>query len=292
MIHYMEIKKAVIPAAGFGTRFLPATKAVPKELIPIVEKPILQLIVEEGIESGIEEFIVVVSREKRPIIEQHFMENKKLYNFLNKKGKKDLLEKLKETDNLAKFVYVEQKEQLGLGHAILQAEKYIKKGEAFAVLLPDDLVMLDSKEPCTKVMIGLYYKHKTPIIGVEPVPREKISKFGIVTGRMLEGHEYLVEGIIEKPKESSSNLAVMGRYILTSDIFDALRNIAFGTGNEIQLSDALRAYLKKNEMYAYKIEGKRFEADNKLSYLKTALTYALDDPEIGDEIREFIEGLR
>lgn len=288
----MKIKKAVIPAAGFGTRFLPATKAIPKELVPIVDKPILQWIIEEGIQAGIEEFIIIVNKEKRDIIEGHFRENRKIYSLLSKKGKNDLLKRLKEIDNLARIIYVEQKEQLGLGHAILQAERYIQKGEAFAVLLPDDLVKLNSGEPCIKVMINMYNKYKTPVIGIESVPKEKISKFGIITGEMLEANEYLVKDIIEKPKESSSNLAVMGRYVLTSEIFDILKKTQMGAGNEIQLSDALRTYLEKNKMHAYKIEGKRYETDSKLSFLKTALTYALTDPEINEELKEFIRGIK
>ena len=281
----MRIKKAVIPAAGFGTRFLPATKAMPKEMLPIIDKPAIQYIVEEAINSGIEDILIITGRNKFEI-EDYFDKSFEVEEVLRKKGKVDLLMTLEKIDNLADIYYLRQKEMLGLGHAVLKAKSFVGD-EPFVVLLGDDLVK--SKIPCTKDLISTASRLSSSVIAVDKIPIEKVSSYGVVDGEEVDEGVYKINDLVEKPpvEEAPSNLAILGRYVLMPEIFDYLEKTEPGRNNEIQLTDALRAMNKDFPMHAKVINGRWLTVGNKVEYLRTLLEFAKDSPELRQVIDEF-----
>jgi UTP--glucose-1-phosphate uridylyltransferase len=282
-----KITKAIIPAAGLGTRFLPATKAMPKEMLPIVDKPTIQYIIEEAIESGIEDIIIVTGKGKRAI-EDHFDSAPELEMNLLEKGKSDLLEKVQYSSNLANIHYIRQKEPKGLGHAVWCARKFIGD-EPFAVLLGDDIVV--SEKPCVKQLIEQYEQSNSSVIGVQTVPDKETHRYGIINPSENEGRLYKVSNFIEKPAigTAPSNLAIMGRYILTPEIFDFLEKQETGAGGEIQLTDAIQQLNEKENVFAYDFLGKRYDVGEKLGFIKTTIEFSLNNPELKDEVLEFLQ---
>ncbi|MEI3611390.1 UTP--glucose-1-phosphate uridylyltransferase GalU [Pseudogracilibacillus sp. SO30301A] len=280
-----KVKKAIIPAAGLGTRFLPATKAMPKEMLPIVDKPTIQYIVEEAIESGIEDIIIVTSNTKRAI-EDHFDTNFALEESLKRTGKTELLKKVKEAE--VDIHYIRQKQPRGLGHAVWCARKFIGD-EPFAVLLGDDIVQADT--PGLKQLIDQYDETGCSVIGVQTVSDEETDRYGIVDPFSKEGRRYQVHHFVEKPKlgTAPSNLAIMGRYVLTPRIFEHLDKHEIGAGGEIQLTDAIQAVNEIEKVYAYDFEGKRFDVGEKLGFIETTIEFALQNNDIKDELYEFLE---
>ncbi|HDJ5235047.1 TPA: UTP--glucose-1-phosphate uridylyltransferase GalU [Staphylococcus aureus] len=284
-----KIKKAIIPAAGLGTRFLPATKAMPKEMLPILDKPTIQYIIEEAARAGIEDIIIVTGRHKRAI-EDHFDSQKELEMVLKEKGKFELLEKVQYSTELANIFYVRQKEQKGLGHAISSARQFIGN-EPFAVLLGDDIV--ESEVPAVKQLIDVYEETGHSVIGVQEVPEADTHRYGIIDPLTKNGRQYEVKKFVEKPAQGTapSNLAIMGRYVLTPEIFDYLKTQKEGAGNEIQLTDAIERMNNDNQVYAYDFEGERYDVGEKLGFVKTTIEYALKDDSMREELTRFIKEL-
>ncbi|MDM5314902.1 UTP--glucose-1-phosphate uridylyltransferase GalU [Fictibacillus sp. b24] len=284
-----KVKKAIIPAAGLGTRFLPATKAMPKEMLPIVDKPTIQYIVEEAIESGIEDIIIVTGKGKRAI-EDHFDHAFELEQNLFEKGKFELLEKVKHTSNLVDIHYIRQKEPKGLGHAVNCAKKFIGD-EPFAVLLGDDIVQAD--KPCLKQLIERYEETTASIIGVQQVPENETHRYGIIEPSSSFNNLYGVKNFVEKPKEGTapSNLAIMGRYILTPEIFQYLDEQKTGAGGEIQLTDAIQKLNKFQRVFAYDFEGKRYDVGEKLGFIMTSVEFALKDKDLNKQLLQDLERL-
>ncbi|HHM2808761.1 TPA: UTP--glucose-1-phosphate uridylyltransferase GalU [Staphylococcus aureus] len=284
-----KIKKAIIPAAGLGTRFLPATKAMPKEMLPILDKPTIQYIVEEAARAGIEDIIIVTGRHKRAI-EDHFDSQKELEMVLKEKGKSELLEKVQYSTELANIFYVRQKEQKGLGHAISSARQFIGN-EPFAVLLGDDIV--ESEVTAVKQLIDVYEETGHSVIGVQEVPEADTHRYGIIDPLTKNGRQYEVKKFVEKPAQGTapSNLAIMGRYVLTPEIFDYLKTQKEGAGNEIQLTDAIERMNNDNQVYAYDFEGERYDVGEKLGFVKTTIEYALKDDSMREELTRFIKAL-
>jgi len=288
----MAIRKAILPAAGLGTRFLPATKAQPKEMLPVVDKPAIQYIVEEAIASGIEDIIIVTGRNKRAI-EDHFDKSLELEAILEDKGSDDLLSIVRGISNMADIHYIRQKEQLGLGHAVYCARKFIGN-EPFAVLLGDDII--SSEPPCLKRMIDLHNETGTSVVAVQQVPWEEVHRYGIVSpdarAEAVHGHRYIAD-LIEKPDRQSapSNMAVIGRYIIQPEIFDILRTCKPGRGGEIQLTDALRELNRRHPMLAYGIEGKRYDVGDKLGYIEATIEFALEREELAPQLKEYMRSL-
>ena len=285
----MKVRKAVITAAGWGTRFLPITKAQPKGMLPLINKPLIQYSVEEAINSGIEQIIIITARGKQAI-EDYFDRSSELENVLEQKGATNLLREVRELSNLADISYIKQKEQLGLGHAILTAKDVIGE-EPFAVLLPDDII--DSKVPALKQMIEVYEQYKTNIIAVERISSKDTIKYGIIEPEKVSGHIHHVLNLIEKPEpaQAPSNLGIVGRYILMPQIFDALELTPPGKNREIQLTDALQLLLQQQAMYAYEFEGVRYDAGTPLGWLKATIAFALKHPDIGQELKEYLRQL-
>lgn len=285
----MKVKKAIIPAAGLGTRFLPATKAQPKEMLPIVDKPTIQYIIEEAVASGIEQILIITGRNKRAI-EDHFDKSVELENELEAHGKDELLNLVKDISNMVDIYYIRQKEPKGLGHAINCAKTFVGN-EPFAVMLGDDVV--DSEIPCLKQLIDCYNEYKTSIIGVQEVPEEEVYKYGIVKGMYIEDRVYKVKDLVEKPKvkEAPSNIAILGRYIITPTIFDILENTIPGKGGEIQLTDALRTLITSEAMYAYNFTGRRYDVGDKLGFLQATVEYALKREELKKPFMEYLLSL-
>ena len=285
-----KIRKAIIPAAGLGTRFLPATKAQPKEMLPIVDKPTIQYIIEEAIESGIEEILIVTGRNKK-CIEDHFDKSVELEMELEKNNKNELLGLVKDISDMVDIHYIRQKEPRGLGHAIYCAKSFVGN-EPFAILLGDDIVYNEGKS-CLKQLIDCYNEHKTTILGVQSVEPENVCKYGIVDGITIEDRVCKVKGLIEKPniEDAPSNIAILGRYIVTPKIFEILENTKPGKGNEIQLTDALLELIKSEAMYAYNFEGKRYDVGDKLGFLEATVEYALRKPEIKDNFVEYLKDI-
>ncbi len=281
----MKVRKAIIPAAGLGTRFLPATKAMPKEMLPIVDKPTIQYIVEEAIESGIEDIIIVTGKGKRAI-EDHFDHSFELEQNLFEKGKMDLLYEVQKSSKL-NIHYIRQKEPKGLGHAIWCARKFIGD-EPFAVLLGDDIVKADT--PCLKQMIDQYNRYNASILGIQTVKEDQVSRYGIVDGTQMSDRLYNVSKLIEKPKqeEAPSNLAIMGRYILTPRIFDILETLQPGAGGEIQLTDAIAELNKHEAVYAYDFEGTRYDVGEKMGFIQTTIEFALQREELKNELLDYL----
>lgn len=277
-----KIRKAIIPAAGLGTRFLPATKATPKEMLPILTKPTIQYIVEEAVASGIEQIIIVTGRNKRAI-EDHFDSNPELESQLRAKEKYDLLEKVQASSQLAEIHYIRQQEPKGLGHAIWSARHFIGD-EPFAVLLGDDLIV--SEKPGLQQLIEQYEKTESAVIGVQEVPEDQTHRYGVINPLTSDGRLYDVKGFVEKPAPgtSPSNLAIVGRYVLTPQIFRFLERQEVGAGGEIQLTDAINYLNGIQRVFAYNFEGKRFDVGEKLGYVETTLAFALQDESIHDEL--------
>jgi UTP--glucose-1-phosphate uridylyltransferase len=281
------IKKAVIPAAGLGTRFLPATKAQPKEMLPIVDKPTIQYIIEEAVQSGIEDIIIVTGRSKRAI-EDHFDKSVELEMLLERTGKHEMLEVVENISNLVDIHYVRQKEPLGLGHAVLCAKKFIGN-EPFAVLLGDDIV--DSEVPALKQMIDQYNEVQSSILGCNEVPRSEVNKYGVVDFSENTGELYKVNSLVEKPEieEAPSTQAIVGRYILTPAIFDMLEKVAPDKKGEIQLTDAIDKLLTEESIYSYILKGKRYDVGDKFGFLQASLDFALKRPDLKDKLESYIK---
>jgi len=282
----MKVRKAVITAAGWGTRFLPITKAQPKEMLPLVNKPLIQYSVEEAINSGIEQIIIVTALGKRAI-EDYFDRSFELEDVLEQKGEIKLLQEIRELSNLVDICYIRQKEQLGLGHAVLTAKGIVGE-EPFAVLLPDDII--DGKVPVLKQMIRVYEQYKTNIIGVEHISSKDTTKYGIIEPRRISGRIYQVLSLAEKPEpaQAPSDLGVVGRYILMPQIFDVLEVTPPGKNQEIQLTDALQLLLRQQAIYAYEFEGVRYDTGTPLGWLEATIAVALKHPDIGQELREYL----
>ena len=283
-----RIRKAIIPAAGLGTRFLPATKAMPKEMLPIVDKPTIQYIIEEAIESGIEDIIIVTGKGKRAI-EDHFDNAFELENNLMEKKKFELLEKV-QAPSKVDIHYIRQKEPKGLGHAVWCARRFIGD-EPFAVLLGDDIVQADT--PCLKQLINEYEKTSSSIIGVQTVPEEETHRYGIIDPSNQIDRRYKVNNFVEKPEKGTapSNLAIMGRYVFTPELFSFLEKQELGSGGEIQLTDAIQGLNTIQQVFAYDFEGKRYDVGEKLGFVKTTIEFALKDKELKVDVMDFLESL-
>jgi UTP--glucose-1-phosphate uridylyltransferase len=287
----MSVRKAVFPAAGLGTRFLPATKAQPKEMLPLVDKPTIQYVVEEAVASGISQIIIVTGRGKRAI-EDHFDASFELEYYLNDRNKLDELAQIKTISEMAEVSYVRQKEPLGLGHAILCARGLVGD-EPFAVFLGDDIIG-GAPTPCMRQLLDVYEKYDGPVIGVERVPRERLHQYGVIAGTPKGGNVYEITDLVEKPSaaEAPSDLAIIGRYVLTPDIFEILAQTAADARGEIQLTDALRALQRQRPMYAVEFEGKRYDTGDKLGFLKATVEFALERPDLGEAFRAYLKALR
>lgn len=285
----MKIRKAIIPAAGLGTRFLPATKAQPKEMLPIVDKPTIQYIIEEAVASGIEDIIIVNGRNKGSI-EDHFDRAVELEMELKKKEKEEELMMVKSISEMANIYFIRQKQPLGLGHAVLSARRFIGE-EPFAVLLGDDVVV--SKIPALKQMINIYNEYNNSIIGVQTVPHEVTDKYGIINGKAVDERVYKVKDLVEKPPvdEAPSDVAILGRYILTPNVFNYLETQERGAGGEIQLTDALKRMAKDEAVYAYDFKGHRYDCGSKIGFLQANIEFGLRSPDLRKELEDYIKTL-
>jgi UTP--glucose-1-phosphate uridylyltransferase len=284
-----KIRKAVFPAAGLGTRFLPATKASPKEMLPLVDKPLIQYSVEEAVACGIESILIITGRDKSAI-ENHFDISFELEQSLKDKGKHDMFDMVRAISDIAKISYTRQKQALGLGHAIYQAKDFVGS-EPFAALLADDVV--DAEHPALKQMMEVYEKYDAPVIATMQVAGEAISRFGVIDADEVEPGVYKIKDMVEKPAfaDAPSDLAIIGRYIFTPDIFEAIEQTKPGSGGEIQITDAMRILLKKRPFYAVKLEGKRHDAGDKLGFLIATVEYALKREDLGADFREYLRSL-
>ncbi len=283
------VRKAVIPSAGFGTRFLPATKAQPKEMLNVVDKPLIQYSVEEAVGAGIEKIAVIISRGKSSI-EDHFDSSPELENFLEKKGKLDFLEEVKRVSRLAEFCYIRQKEALGLGHAILMAEEFIGH-EPFAVLLPDDI--FDCETPCIKQLIDIHKEFEASVIVLGRTDEEGTQKYGIIKPKQISGRVFQVQDLVEKPgpEKAHSDLAVIGRYVFNPMIFDAIRKTEPDKRGEVQITDAIKHLLEDQPVYGYLFEGTRYDAGNKLGFIQAILELALKRPEFSQSLKDHLKDL-
>ena len=286
-----KIRKAIIPAAGLGTRFLPATKAQPKEMLPIVDKPTIQYIIEEAVASGIEEILIITGRSKK-CIEDHFDKSVELELELEKSGKEEMLKMVRDISDMVDIHFIRQKEPKGLGHAISCAKTFVGN-EPFAVLLGDDIVYNEGK-PCLKQLIDCYDEYNTSVLGVQTVEAKDVNKYGIVNGIHIEDRVYKVKGLVEKPsvEEAPSNVAILGRYIITPRIFKILEETKPGKGGEIQLTDALLNLISEEAMYAYDFEGTRYDVGDKLGFLKATVEYALRREDLRDGFIEYLNTLK
>ena len=287
---HQKIRKAVFPAAGLGTRFLPATKASPKEMLPLVDKPLIQYVIEEAVASGVESVIIVTGRDKSAI-EDHFDISFEMEHLLRERGKESLRKEIRAITEMARISYVRQREALGLGHAIFQARDFVE-GEPFAVMLADDIV--DAEVPALKQMISVYEKYDAPVLGTMQVEGEAISRFGVIDAEELEPGVYKIRDMVEKPPfdEAPSDLAIIGRYILTPDIFGEIEQTKPGAGGEIQITDAMRSLLQKRPFYAVRFQGKRHDAGDKLGFLIATVEFALKRPDLGPDFLEYLRSLK
>lgn len=283
----MKVRKAIIPAAGLGTRFLPATKAQPKEMIPIVDKPTIQYIVEEAANAGIEDILIISGRNKRAI-EDHFDKSYELEEELHRKGKQELLSEVQSISNIANIHYIRQKEAKGLGHAIYCAKTFIGD-EPFAVMLGDDIV--HSETPCIKQLMDVYNEYRTTILGVQKVPLQDVPKYGIISGNQIDERVYKVKGMVEKPdvEQAPSNIAILGRYIISPRIFEFLESATPGKNGEIWLTDALEKLMEREAMYAYDFEGDRYDVGDRIGFLKATVEFALMRDDLKDEFAAFLK---
>ena len=289
-----KVRKAVFPAAGLGTRFLPATKAQPKEMLPLVDKPLIQYGVEEAIHSGVQNIIIVTGRGKTAI-EDHFDVSFELENLLESRGKKDLLATVRAVSDMINVAYVRQKEALGLGHAVLRARELVG-GEPFAVILSDDVIY--AEVPALRQLIDVYQFYGAPVVALMEVPRENISAYGVVDAEPVAhstagGRLYRIRNLVEKPKaeDAPSNLAIIGRYVLTPEVFDSIESIEPGTGGELQLTDGLKHVLRSRPIYGYRFEGTRYDAGDKLGFLKATVEFALKRYDLGEDFRAYLKQL-
>lgn len=285
----MKVRKAVIPAAGFGTRFLPATKALPKEMLPVVDKPAIQYIVEEAIASGIEEILIIVGRNKESIA-NHFDYSPELENLLEEKDKTELLKISKDISEMVDIHFIRQKEMKGLGHAIQRAKIFVGN-EPFAVLLGDDIVY--NEKPCLLQLIETHEKYGGSVLGVQTVDKSQVSKYGIARVEEIESRTYQVFDLVEKPsvEEAPSNIAILGRYVLTPEIFEILEQTDPGKGGEIQLTDGLKTLIGQQKMYAYDFKGIRYDTGDKLGYLKATVEMALRHEQVGEGFKAYLKGI-
>ncbi len=285
-----KVRKAVFPAAGLGTRFLPATKASPKEMLPLVDKPLIQYAIEEAVASGIESILIITGRDKSAI-ENHFDISFELEQLLKDKGKDDMFEVVRSISDLAKISYTRQKQALGLGHAIYQAKDFAGD-EPFAALLADDIV--DAENPALKQMIDVFEKYNAPVIATMQIEGEAISRFGVIDADEVEPNVYRIKDMVEKPAyaDAPSDLAIIGRYIFTPDIFEAIERTTPGSGGEIQITDAMRLLLKTRPFYAVKLEGTRHDAGDKLGFLIATVEFALKRDDLGDDFRAYLRSLK
>ena len=286
----IKIRKAVFPAAGLGTRFLPATKASPKEMLPLVDKPLIQYAVEEAVASGCESILIITGRDKTAI-EDHFDISFELEQILKEKGKDDLLAEIHAISDLAQISYTRQKQALGLGHAIYQAKDFAG-GEPFAALLADDVV--DAETPALRQMMDVYEKYDAPVIATMQVEGEAISRFGVIDADEVEAGVFKVKDLVEKPpfSEAPSDLAIIGRYIFTPDIFEAIEQTKPGSGGEIQITDAMRILLEERPIYALKLDGRRHDAGDKLGFLIATVEFALKRDDLADDFREYLKTVK
>ncbi|HLL74191.1 MAG TPA: UTP--glucose-1-phosphate uridylyltransferase GalU [Pyrinomonadaceae bacterium] len=284
-----KIRKAVFPAAGLGTRFLPATKASPKEMLPLVDKPLIQYVVEEAVQSGVESIIIVTGRDKTAI-EDHFDISFELEQLLRERGKEEELKLVRAISEIARISYVRQREALGLGHAILQARDFVEN-EPFAVMLADDIV--DSEVPALRQMLRVYEETGAPVLGTMRVEGEAISRFGVIDAEEVRPGVYKIRDMVEKPPyaEAPSDLAIIGRYVLTPDIFDEIERTDRGAGGEIQITDAMRSLLKKRPFYAARLDGVRHDAGDKLGFLVATVEFALKRPDLAPQFKEYLRSL-
>lgn len=287
-----KVRKAVFPAAGLGTRFLPATKAMPKEMLPLVDKPLIQYGIEEAIDSGMHHIVIVTGRGKTAI-EDHFDVSFELEHLLEQRKKTETLEAVRRISDMIDVAYVRQKEALGLGHAILRARDLVGP-EPFAAVLSDDVI--DSKVPCLRQLLDVYYEYGCPVVALMEVPREAISAYGVVAAEPVggDGRVFRLRDLVEKPKaeDAPSNLAIIGRYILTPEVFEAIEATPPGRGGEIQLTDGLRYLLRSRPIYGVKFEGKRFDAGDKQGFLQATVEFALKRADLGGPFREYLRGLK
>ena len=284
-----RVRKAVFPAAGLGTRFLPATKASPKEMLPLVDKPLIQYVVEEAVASGIESVIIVTGRGKSAI-EDHFDVSFELEALLRERGQEDSLRLVRQITDMVRVSYVRQREALGLGHAILQARDLVGD-EPFAVMLSDDVI--DSRTPALRQLLDVYEKYDAPVLATMEVAGEAISRFGVIDGEEVGDGVYRIKDMVEKPPlaEAPSNLAIIGRYILTPDIFEEIEATKAGAIGEIQITDAMRALLRKRDFYAVRFEGTRYDAGDKLGFLIATVEFGLKHDDLSPAFREYLKGL-
>lgn len=289
-----KVRKAVFPAAGLGTRFLPATKAQPKEMLPLVDKPLIQYGVEEAMHSGVQNIIIVTGRGKSAI-EDHFDVSFELEHLLESRNKKDLLATVRAVSDMINVAYIRQKEALGLGHAVLRAGELVGE-EPFAVILSDDVI--DAETPCLRQLLDVFEFYRAPVLALMEVPTENISAYGVVDAEPVAhngGRDrlYRIRNLVEKPKanEAPSNLAIIGRYVLTPDIFGSLESIEPGSGGEIQLTDGLKHTLRSGPIYGYRFEGTRYDAGDKLGFLKATVEFALKRYDLGEEFRQYLKTL-
>jgi UTP--glucose-1-phosphate uridylyltransferase len=288
----MRVRKAVFPAAGWGTRFLPATKAQPKEMLPLVDKPIIQYAVEEAVAAGIEQVIIVTSSQKRAI-EDHFDLSYELEHLLEERGEIERLRQIRAITDLAQIAYVRQKEQLGLGHAVLMAKELVGH-EPFAVILSDDVVV--GERPCIGQLVHAYGQTRSSVVAVMEVPASETSRYGVIGGERVEGGDgrlWKMDQVVEKPEQgrAPSNLAIIGRYVLTPKIFDKLEQTARGAGGEIQLTDAIQALMEEQAVYGYEFDGTRYDAGTTMGWLKASVELALARPDLGEEFGAYLRGL-
>ena len=290
-----KVRKAVFPAAGLGTRFLPATKAQPKEMLPLVDKPLIQYGVEEAIHSGIQNIIIVTGRGKSAI-EDHFDVSYELEQLLESRGKKDLLSVVRNVSDMIDVAYIRQKEALGLGHAVLRAKDLVGQ-ESFAVVLSDDVI--DAETPCLRQLLDIHEFFAAPVLAVMEVPKESLSSYGVVDADPVahngpKDRLFRIRDMVEKPKasEAPSNLAIIGRYVLTPEIFDCITQVEPGSGGEIQLTDGLKQLLRSRPIYAYRFEGTRYDAGDKLGFLKATVEFALQRDDLGGSFREYLKSLK
>lgn len=286
----MKVRKAAFPAAGLGTRFLPATKAQPKEMLPLVDKPLIQYGVEEALAAGIDNIIIITGRGKNAI-EDHFDVSFELEKILEQRGETELLKTVRDISDMINLSYVRQKEALGLGHALLTARELIGN-EPFACFLGDDII--DSEVPCIKQLLNVYYEQNNPVVAIEEVSPQDVSSYGIIAGKEVAEGLYEISDLIEKPsiEEAPTNLAIIGRYVLTPDLFEALENVPKDAKGEIQITNGLKLLLKKRPIYGYKFRGTRYDAGNKLGFLKATVEFALKRKDLGEPFRKYLLSLK
>lgn len=286
----MKVKKAVILAGGMGTRFLPITKSMPKEMLPLLDKPVIHYVVQETIKSGIDDILIVTGRGKRAV-EDYFDDSPELEMHLKKHNKAESIEMIKKVSSLANIHYIRQKEPMGLADAVLKAEKHVSN-QPFALLLGDDIIHGD--KPCTKQLIDIYNKYQCSILAVQQVPMEIINRYGVIKGKKIEEELYMVEDIIEKPKkeDAPSNVASIGRYVFTPEIFDCIKKTKLGVNNELQITDAIRILMENQNVYAYGFRGHRYDTGDRIGYIKAFVDFSLKNKDLEDEILHYINQIK